>query len=118
MLFTSLEFLFLFLPFTLAGYYLLRRELRNLFLLGASLVFYAWGEPKFVLVMMASIVLNYLFALGVSALKDKRGCRAVLAVAIVSNLGLIFIYKYNGFLQFANRCGQEHLKRQCFALKI
>ena len=58
MLFTSLEFILLFLPIVLIGYFALRRELRNAWLLLASLVFYAWGEPRFVVVMMASIVIN------------------------------------------------------------
>ena len=61
MLFSSTTFLFLFLPLMLAGYYLLFRGMQNgqnLFLLVGSLLFYAWGEPWFVLVMIASIFIN------------------------------------------------------------
>ena len=98
MLFTSLEFLLLFLPLVLAGYYVLRRELRNAWLLAASLVFYAYGEPKFVLAMVASIALNYLFALGISAVgPGRRASRWMLLAAILANLSLIFVYKYANF---------------------
>ena len=55
MLFTSMEFLFLFFPVVIAGYFILRGKLRNYWLLFTSLFFYAWGEPKFVLAMLASI---------------------------------------------------------------
>ena len=74
MLFTSIEFLFLFLPLVLAGYYLLpfRWNLKNYFLLAASLGFYAWGEPKFVFAMLASIVFNYAAALMVEWLRERR----------------------------------------------
>lgn len=100
MLFTSLEFLFLFLPITLGGYYLIRHELRNSWLLVASLLFYAWGEPTFVLVMMASIVLNYLLALMIDS-RGKGVClrmKIALALGIVANLGLIGVYKYANFV--------------------
>ena len=66
MLFSSSIFLFAFLPAVLLGYYVIFRGMRraqNLLLLAASLLFYAWGEPWFVLVMMASILANYLFGL-------------------------------------------------------
>ena len=63
MVFSSTIFLFAFLPITLVGYYLLGRRLKNVFLLIASLLFYAWGEPKFVFVMMGSILVNHCFAL-------------------------------------------------------
>ena len=100
MLFTSLEFLFLFLPITLGGYYCIRHELRNLWLLVASLLFYAWGEPTFVLVMMVSILLNYLLALMIDS-HGKGVClrmKIVLALGVIANLGLIGVYKYANFL--------------------
>ena len=56
MLFTSLEFLFLFFPIVIGTYFLLAERIKNYWLLAASLFFYAWGEPKFVLVMIASIL--------------------------------------------------------------
>ena len=73
MLFSSSVFLFLFLPVVLLVYYLPLRRWRqgqNVFLLLASLGFYAWGEPWFVLVMLGSILANYGFGLWVDACKD------------------------------------------------
>ena len=99
MLFSSFEFLFLFLPLCVCGYYILPRMLRNAWLLAASLVFYAWGEPTFVLVMMASIALNYVVALVVDAKGAAPGFRSkfALAIGVALNLGLIFAYKYANF---------------------
>ena len=104
MLFSSNIFIFLFLPVTLAGYYLLPRRFRNVFLLVMSLGFYAWGEPSFVFVMMGSIVFNYAMALLVSWGKKKGLGRLFLAVCVAGNLGLMFVYKYLGF--FAENLGR------------
>lgn len=103
MLFTSIEFLFLFLPATLAVYYALpfRWNLKNLWLLVASLGFYAWGEPRFVFAMLASIAFNYGAALLVEALRVRRRGRAmkgVLAGAVAGNLALIGVWKYGNFV--------------------
>lgn len=97
MVFSSTIFLFLFLPITLLGYYLLDRRFKNLFLLVVSLFFYAWGEPKFVFVMMASIFVNYLFGLLVVWKKDKRYQRCVLTAMVLFNLSLFFVFKYLNF---------------------
>ena len=72
MLFTSTVFMYLFLPVTLLVYYVFLRKsrpLQNIFLLFVSLFFYGWGEPKFVLVMLLSIVANYIFALFIDRFK-------------------------------------------------
>ena len=58
MLFSSLVFLFTFLPITLLVYYLVPRKVKNVVLLIASLIFYAWGEPVYVLIMLFSIVFD------------------------------------------------------------
>lgn len=103
MLFTSTDFLYLFLPVTVLFYYVFLRKsrmLQNIFLLFASLFFYAWGEPKFVLVMLLSIVANYIFALLVDRFKKKENktlCRALIALTVVANLSILFIYKYLNF---------------------
>lgn len=98
MLFTSMEFLFLFFPAVLAVYFLLPHCLRNYLLLGASLLFYAWGEPKFVHVMMASIVINYLLARILEHFSQGSAARKlVMGLAVVLNLGLLFVYKYLNF---------------------
>lgn len=96
MVFSSTIFLFVFLPFTLAGYYLIRHELRNSFLLLMSLLFYAVGEPKFVFIMMASIVANYLMGLIIWCFREasisKR--RVILVITICLNLALLFYYNH------------------------
>ena len=100
MLFTSIEFLFLFLPVVLAGYFLLpfRHGLKNLWLLAASLLFYAWGKPTFVFVMLGSIAFNYLMALLIGAARERKGAAsAVLSVAVAGNLAVIGLWKYANF---------------------
>ncbi len=97
MVFSSLTFLLYFLPITLTGYYLLPKAARNYWLLVLSLLFYAWGAHSFVLVMLGSILLNYLFALAI----DRAGSAAVrkwiLAGAAALNLGVLFYNKYMNF---------------------
>ena len=98
MLFSSSIFLFALLPAVLLGYYVIFRGMRraqNGLLLAASLLFYAWGEPWFVLVMMGSILANFGFGLWVHAWK-LGGRRLLLPVAsaCVCNLGLLFVFKY------------------------
>ena len=98
MLFTSLEFILMFLPIVMAGAYLLPVRARNAWLLLASLFFYAWGEPLFVLVMLFSILFNYLAALGIGRKAGKnKACKALLALDLTVNLGLLFVFKYLGF---------------------
>jgi len=98
MLFTSNIFLFLFLPVTIAGYFLLHKPYRNTFLLLMSLGFYAWGEPKFVFVLTGSILFNYACAMGVHYTSKHAVLRkALLILCIAANLGLLFIYKYLDF---------------------
>ena len=72
MLFTSPVFIFLFLPITLAMYYLLRghRKTQNIVLLAVSIIFYAWGEPEFVILLILSIIFNWLSAIIVDRLKN------------------------------------------------
>ncbi|MBR1584267.1 MAG: MBOAT family protein [Clostridia bacterium] len=99
MLFTSLEFLILFLPITTAVYFLLPRDedAWNVWLLMASLFFYAWGEPTFVLVMLLSIGLNYLFARAMEK-REGRKKRFWLVCAVSVNIGLLLVFKYLNFL--------------------
>ena len=93
--FSSVTFLFLFLPVTFLLYAVIRNRIaRNVILAAASLVFYAFGEPVAVIIMVASICLNYVF--GRLAAGDKWAKPAV-AAAVVLNIGLLFAYKYTGF---------------------
>ena len=98
MLFSSNVFLFMFLPCTLVIYYLLGKQYRNMFLFLASLLFYAWGEPKFVLVMLGTILINYVFALLIVRFRaKKRLSKAFLVASVVVNLGMLFVFKYLDF---------------------
>ena len=101
MVFSSAIFIFAFLPVTLLLYYLIPKKsrLRNVLLLVTSLVFYAWGEPRFVVIMMATLVVNFFFGRGIGKYKDvnPKASKRLLIVVIVINLGVLFIYKYLTF---------------------
>ncbi|KPC54488.1 MBOAT family O-acyltransferase [Amantichitinum ursilacus] len=101
MVFSSPVFLFLFLPLTLALYYLLARSYRNVLLLCASLLFYAWGEPVYVLLMLASIAFNWLVGIAVEATAGKRISGWILGGAVGVNLLVLAHYKYAFFLASA-----------------
>lgn len=101
MLFSSTTFLYLFLPIVLFFNFIVfkkSRLLQNIFLLFASLFFYAWGEPKFVLVMIASIIVNWFFGLLVSKKRDnKKISRLIIGLDVAFNLSLLFVFKYLTF---------------------
>lgn len=101
MLFPSEVFLFVFLPVCLAVYYIfLRRtnEAKNIFLLAASLFFYAWGEPVYVFLMMGTILINWGFGLVVSSLQNKRAAaKGILFLMVSVNVGILAWFKYSTF---------------------
>jgi alginate O-acetyltransferase complex protein AlgI len=100
MVFSSVTFLFFFLPAVLIAYYLVPRRARNALLVVASLVFYTWGAGWIVLVLIGSIALNGLFGLGVERSMEsdrRRRAQAILAVAVVMNVGLLAWFKYANF---------------------
>nr|WP_300004678.1 MBOAT family O-acyltransferase [Tissierella sp.] len=98
MLFSSTVFIFLFLPLVLIGYYVLfkdKRKVQNAFLFLTSLLFYAWGEPRFVFVMLLSILGNWIFGLLVDKYRDHIIARRLVIVSmLIFNLSIIFIFKY------------------------
>lgn len=98
MVFSSPIFLFWFLPITLAVYYVLPRALRNTWLLLLSLLFYAWGEPRIVVLMLICVGYNYVFGLLFHVVQDVGRRRWILAAAIAANLVPLIIYKYANFL--------------------
>jgi len=98
MVFSSVIFLFCFLPLVLAAYWIAPRSARNGLLLIASLIFYAWGEMFYVGVMLASIAMNYAFGLWLERARGGRGERFALAIAVTANLGLLGWFKYANFL--------------------
>ena len=99
MLFSSITFLFVFLPIVLAVYFLVPYRFKNLVMLIASLFFYAWGEPVYVILMILSICLNYVCGLDIAEkADDDRKKRNSLIFAVVVNLLLLGFFKYYGFL--------------------
>lgn len=101
MLFSSTVFIYLFLPAVLFFYFVVFRKsrlLQNIFLLFASLFFYAWGEPKFVLIMLASIIINWAFGLVISRKRDNNNiCKAVIVLDVLFNLTILYVFKYLTF---------------------
>ena len=99
MLFTSLEFLLLFLPIVTLVNLVLPRRFQNIWLFFASIFFYSWGEPTFVFIMLASIFINYLLALKLDENRQNVGLtKIILDGDIVINLGILFVYKYMNFV--------------------
>jgi alginate O-acetyltransferase complex protein AlgI len=98
MVFSSTVFLFLFLPITLLLYYVAGNRVRNALLLAASLFFYAWGEGLYVLIMLFSIAMNYLFGVLIDRFRFSGKKHAIVtAIAVSANLSLLGFYKYAGF---------------------
>ena len=98
MVFSSPLFLFAFLPLALLGYVALPRRARLPFLLIANLVFYGWGEPVYLLVMLAVTLVNYGFGLLIARAGSRRAARWYLAAAVAVSLGTLGWFKYAGFL--------------------
>ena len=97
MVFSSLYFLFLYLPIVLFVYYITPLRWRNAWLLVVNLVFYGWGEPKYIVLMLFTILLDYAAGLVVARCKERgndRGARIAVAVALVLNLAILFFFKY------------------------
>ena len=94
MVFSNIVFLGLFLPVTFLAYYLLPQRLRNPLLALASIIFYAWGEPRFVALMLVSVGINFYSA----RLMDRsRSRKAILLAAVAVNLLILAFFKYGNF---------------------
>ena len=91
-------FLFAFLPVVIGLYYLMPPWLKNTFLLLSSLVFYAWGEPLYVVLLLASIAGNYLFGLSIDKAQSTSGRRLVVSLAVAANLAFLGYFKYFVFV--------------------
>ncbi len=122
MVFSSLLFTFFFLPPVVILYFLAKEKYRNYILLIASLLFYAYGEPGFVFVMIGSIVLNYLLAFEISKMKEqcKFICaRNILVLDIILNIGILFVFKYLDFsISTVNLLFQFNIQMKNIALPI
>jgi len=101
MIFSSLFFLFVFLPLTLLVYFFVPKKAKNIVLLISSLIFYAWGEPVYILLMVFSIIYNYISGVEIDFYR-RRGntvqLRLIFWLAVGVNLGILGFFKYYGFL--------------------
>ena len=100
MVFSSLLFLFIYLPTVLAVYYIVPRKLRNLFLFVVNLVFYGWGEPVYVILMVFSTVVDYTCGYFINRFRHKNhaASKAFLIASVVINLSMLGFFKYSNFI--------------------
>ena len=104
MVFSSLTFLFAFLPILLICYFIIPSKFiktKNFILLIFSLIFYAWGEPKYIILMLTVVLVSYLFGLAINHFenKNKKKLKLVtLIISIITILGNLLYFKYTNFL--------------------
>jgi alginate O-acetyltransferase complex protein AlgI len=117
MLFSSIPFLFYFLPAVVIVYFLTPRKLKNAFLLLASLLFYAWGEPRYVFLMAAAIVLFYIY--GIAVEKSEKYKNLWLGASVLTGVAMLAVFKYADFaLENWNRLTGMSVPLLRFALPI
>ena len=97
MLFSSIPFLYYFLPSVLILYFIAPKKLKNTVLMLSSLVFYGWGEPKYVVLMIASIVIGYFSGILIEAFSQRKLSKVFLGLSVVVNLGFLAYFKYADF---------------------
>lgn len=98
MVFSSILFIFKFLPIAMGIYFLTPKNFKNLSLLIISLVFYSWGEPKYFLLMIASILVDYFISINIEKYrKNKKIKKILLFISIIFNIGILFFFKYINF---------------------
>ncbi|WP_195282201.1 MBOAT family O-acyltransferase [Harryflintia acetispora] len=98
MLFSSLLFLFRFIPVVFLVYYILPFRYKNFWLLLSSLFFYAWGEPKYFPIMLSSILVNYVAALLLERFRERKNLRrGVFIVSLIFTVGWLLLFKYTDF---------------------
>lgn len=99
MVFADLFFLYGFLPLCLIVYFACKKiPYRNAVLIIFSLIFYAWGEPKVVFLLILSTIVNWLFGLAIEKYRDKPGAKIAVAGSLVYSLGMLVVFKYLGFI--------------------
>lgn len=120
MLFSSITFLFIFLPLTLLLYYLVPFKMKNYVMLAASLIFYAWGEPVYIILMILSIILNYFCGQDIYEKRDDaRAMKMSLIFGVVLNLLILGFFKYYGlFMDTINGILPIHIPYRVLSLPI
>jgi alginate O-acetyltransferase complex protein AlgI len=107
MLFNSIFFLFGFLPLFVLGYYAMPHRFRNVYALAGSILFYSWGAPKFVFVLLAAVVVDFYLAQKMATAPTSNK-KALLSTGIVINLTILIAFKYLHF--FANGVSNYHAR--------
>ncbi len=107
MLFSSISFLYFFLPAVLLLYAVVPKVLKNSVLLLSGLVFYAWGEPRYVVIMIISILVGYIFGLLIEKFRGKKLSKVFMIMSVAVDLGLLVYFKYVDFFieNFNNATG-------------
>lgn len=98
MLFSSMTFLFVFMPLVMAVYFLSKKEIRNYVLLIASIIFYAWGEPRYLAIMIITILVNYAGAILLDKHYSSRQRLWIVSLTVVLDLSFLFYFKYFNFV--------------------
>ena len=99
MVFSNLFFIYMFfVPFLFCYFVSPNIKVKNAVLIIFSLIFYAWGEPVYIWLLIFSTVLNYLSGLIIGKLRDKPGAKAAVAISLVINIGMLVLFKYSGFI--------------------
>lgn len=97
MLFSSISFLYFFLPLVLILYFIVPKVLKNSVLLISGLVFYAWGEPRYCVIMIISILVGYVFGLLIEKFRGKKLSKVFMILSVCTDLGLLVYFKYVDF---------------------
>ena len=122
MVFSSLLFLCVFMPIVFGMYYICPCKLRNFFLLIVSLLFYAWGEPKYIFIMIFSTIFDYTNGRLIEyfGCHDKKSIQKVmLIISVIGNLGILCFFKYTDFIiKSLNNMWGSHISLLCIALPI
>ena len=98
LVFSSLTFWFIYLPVVLLLYYITPKKARNIVLFAVSLGFYGWGEPVYILLMLVTILINYVAGFLIGKSKEKRKKKLWLILSVVLNLGFLVFFKYSGMI--------------------
>lgn len=119
MLFSSMIFLWIFLPCILLIYFLIDMKYKNLLLLIASLIFYAWGEPKYIILMLINVGINYYFGICVEEVKSIYIAKLLVGICIIINLLILGYFKYYNFLiESVNAIINSNISSKVIALPV
>lgn len=119
MIFSSITFLFYFLPLVLLLYYIVPNKVKNLVLLLSSLIFYAWGEPKYIILMIFSSIVDYTIAIIIDKYRGKIQSKIALCCSVLINLSLLFFFKYTDFfIEISNNIFSTNFELLNLALPI